>query len=496
MLNYIKREWFTILFFAVAIAYFLYGLAPDVTWMSIGADMSSYVVASKYGSPGGLGGYPLYLLLGSLFTKLPFNPYVSMGLLSVLPTVGTGIVIYKIVKESTTSRFAPYFSSLVFYSAFIVWAESVIVETYSLSTFVMSLVIYFCLKKNYKVMGIMQALCLGLHPLTIFAILPCTVYAWWDRGKDWKVFWQVVGITSLGLLFQLRSLFVSYKTANIVFQDNPIEVLINSAGGYFSLPVIPFKPTLDRIEDELPIFLNLLWVLPFVILGSWRPSKNTWLLLSCLILSFFFTFSSLYPQWIKYLVVTILPLSILAGRGFARVDKDKLAYLAVIPGILLASMNMQYYSPGKTIDPSPTTARQYYQLLDTLPDKSIVVYSNWGHPELVNYEYCVDNRDRIDFVDWSTIVSGSVDRSDYKQSLISRGINLPEGILGKEASMPLDSFSKELQLLNPERSIYVCYIKESSSPMQFSLVPSSEYRVSLNDIPESCLNFIGGVRVQ
>ena len=149
MLTFVKKYWLPVLFFGAIIGYFLYGLAPDLNWESIGADQMSYVVAALHNAPAGLSGNPLYIMIASLVLRLPGNPFWLLGLLSAIPMALTCIVTYFIVKKFTTSRFTPFVAALAFASFFPVWAEGVIAETYGLSIFVMSLVICFCVNKRY-----------------------------------------------------------------------------------------------------------------------------------------------------------------------------------------------------------------------------------------------------------------------------------------------------------------------------------------------------------
>jgi hypothetical protein len=312
-----RKYWKEILFFGALTAYFLYGLSPDLTWMSIGADQINYVVAALYNAPAGLSGNPLYILLGSLFVRLPGNDFWNLGLLSALPAVGTCIVIFLLVRRFTNSKAAPYIASLVFASSFPVWAESVIAETYLITALVSSLVIYFCLTKHYFWMAGMMALGVGLHPLGIWVAIPCLVYAWWQEGKNFNLAGRIIGIALCGFLFRLRDVFTTPATTNLFFMQNPYENLLYSAGGYFGNAVIPIQPTLQRVWEDFTVLGSSLWAMVF---AGFTFKKDPKVILLWIIfgLTVFFPFSSLYPQWIKYMFMPILPLSILVGLG---VDK-------------------------------------------------------------------------------------------------------------------------------------------------------------------------------
>jgi len=489
-----KRYWKEIIFFCTIAAYYLYGLSPDMTWMSVGADQLSYVVAAKYGAPAGLSGNPLYILLGSLILHLPGNPFWVVGLLSALPAVGTCIVIYLIVRRPTTSKAAPYIASLVFASSFVVWSESVIVETYSITVLVMSLIIYFCFTKRYYWMGGMMLLAMGLHPLSIFAAIPCLIYAWWVEGKDFNLAGKIVGIALIGLLFRFRDVFSVQVTENTFYGQNPLQNILYSAGGYLGLSVIPIQPTLQRVWEDFVVLGSSLWTIPFVAVALLTKRKEYILLGTIGFLGFLFPFSSIYPQWIKYMIIPTLPIAILAGFGFDKVRSYTrgLVTIALVVCLVFMGLNVLTYSPGKTIDTQPTTARQFYNSLDELPNNTVIVGHTWGHPDLVIYYYCVENKDRISYINYN-LVANPMSSRYYLKSLENRGIKLPLINLGlTNGEIPVisvEDFSKELQGLNPERSIYVTFVKDSDVPMVFSYIPSSEYSPWLNDLPPSKVKF-------
>lgn len=317
-----KKYWKEVLFFSVIAAYFLYGLSPDMTWMSIGADQINYVVAARYNAPAGLSGNPLYILLGSLFVKLPGNDFWNLGLLSALPAIGACIVIFLLVRKFTTSKPAPYIASLVFASSFPVWAESIVAETYMVTALVSSLVIYFCLTKHYYWMAGMMALGVGLHPLGVWVAIPCLVYVWWVEGRDLKLVSKIVGIAVLGFAFRLRDFFTEPATTNLFFMQNPYENILYSAGGYFGNAVIPIQPALQRLGEDFAVMGSSLWA---VVLAGFTFTKKPSVILLWVILGLtaFFPFASLYPQWIKYFFLPILPLSVLVGLGVDKLNAKR-----------------------------------------------------------------------------------------------------------------------------------------------------------------------------
>ena len=493
------RYWKQILFFIVLTAYFLYGLAPDMNWESIGADQMNYVVAAQHNAPAGLSGNPLYILLGSLLVRLPTNPFWSLGLLSALPAVGTCVVIFLTVSKFTKNAWAPYIASLVFASSFSVWAESVIAETYLLTAFVSSLVIYFCLTRKYYWMSAMMALGVGLHPLGIWVALPCLVFTWWRENRDYKLVGKVIGITLLGFIFRLRDLFTSPATTNLFFLQNPYENLLYSAGGYFSNSVVPIQPTIQRLGEDFIALGSSLWAIVLAVF-TFKKSPGVILLWSIFGLAFFFPFASIYPQWIKYMFLPILPLSILVGLGIDKLQWRTLSAVCLVPCLVFMTLNVTTYSPGKTIDVTPTTARQFYYTLNNVPDNAVVVGHTWGHPDLVVLYYLVESGDRFSYVNYD-----SRDNLEYVEYQTNKGIVMPSLISEPDSVFDIPSldyliygrpftvqeFAQELQSLNPDRKVLVTYVESSEIPMEFGLISSSEYNPGLNDLPSGKVQFSG-----
>jgi hypothetical protein len=152
-------------------------------------------------------------------------------------------------------------------------------------------------------------------------------------------------------------------------------------------------------------------------------------------------------------------------------------------------LNVTTYSPGKTIDLVPTTARQLYESLDSIPDGAIVVGHTWGHPDLVIAYYSVSNGDRFDYINFDSLISNLPSSIDYEKYQESIGIVMPSRYLevrGQIYKLLEDStvqeFSLELQELNPGREVYVTYVKSSEIPMEFGLVPASEYSTWCNNL--------------
>lgn len=164
-----------------------------------------------------------------------------------------------------------------------------------------------------------------------------------------------------------------------------------------------------------------------------------------------------------------------------------LVYLLFIPCLVFMVLNVTTYSPGRTIDPVPTTARQFYQELDSIPDNAIVVGHTWGHPDLVILYYLVEHNDRFDYVNLDSVES-KMSSKRYLTYQRQKGIVLPD--CSPDAKLTVEEYTKTMQVLNPGREVYVTYVKSSEIPMEFGLVPASEYSAELNDIPMDKIQYV------
>ena len=364
-----------------------------------------------------------------------------------------------------------------------------------LTAFVSSLVIYFCLTKHYIRMAVMMALGVGLHPLGIWVIVPCMIYSWWIEGRKPRFALMIMGIAACGFIFRLRDVFTEPATSNLFFLQNPYQNLLHSAGGYFGNSVIPIGPTLQRIWEDFVVFGSSLWafIIAAVVFVKRRENVLLWIIFG---LAVFFPFASIYPQWIKYMWLPMLPLSILVGLGLDKIRVKYFAIPAIAACICFMTMNVAYYSPGKTIDVQPTTARQFYDSLDTIPDDAIVVGHTWGHPDLVILYYSVNTHDRFDYINFNAVANSPTEESGYIKYQENKGIVMPVIRTYKENGITkvdttVDEFSKELQQLNSGREVLVTYVKDSEIPMAFALIPASDYYPGINDLPSSKVQFSG-----
>jgi len=96
-------------------------------------------------------GYPLYILLGKLFTLLPIgNVAYRVNLISPLFASLAVVCLYLCLMHLTRHRAASLLAALTFAFSRTFWSQAVIAEVYTLNAFFVALVLYLLLKEINK----------------------------------------------------------------------------------------------------------------------------------------------------------------------------------------------------------------------------------------------------------------------------------------------------------------------------------------------------------
>lgn len=120
-------------------------------------------------------GYPLWTILGHIFTYLPFGPIVwRINLLSAVCGALTVVLIYLILSRLIKARFIALFSSLLLGFSYTFWTQSTYAKFYTLNTFLIALAVFLLLewqnkRKNYYLylFSLVYGLALTNHTMSI-----------------------------------------------------------------------------------------------------------------------------------------------------------------------------------------------------------------------------------------------------------------------------------------------------------------------------------------
>jgi len=127
----------------VAFVVYLHTLAPTVMWY----DMGEFTTASHVLGIAHNTGYPLYILLGKLFTFLPVGDIAyRVNLMSAVFASLTVAVIFLIIQELTRNRVAALIGALTVAFSSTFWANANWAESYPLNAFSMALITWLLLR--------------------------------------------------------------------------------------------------------------------------------------------------------------------------------------------------------------------------------------------------------------------------------------------------------------------------------------------------------------
>ena len=468
-----RKYWKEVLFFGIVTAYYIVGIAPDMTWLSQAGDMFDYVIGAQNMWTVRPTGYPTYILLGWLFERLPFNPFWNLGLFSALSSVATCVFIFLTIKLLSSNKLAPYLGALTYAGAFIVWTQSVVTEVYTLTALLMVMATYFALRGKWYVCAAVLAVSLGTHHLVVFAIVPLLVYLLYQKRKGLTSARTLVclGIGALGMLAYLQTQLCLVGQETTTGAGRMVMNMLGTLGFLYTLPL---NYTWWRLTEFIPLLLTSVGT-GLVLLAFLKWDKKTVLLTALAVLPISYYALGFLPLWTMYMVPGIAFLSILIGVGASRFPYKRVLPVFLIVPVVLMVLNITFYDLGRSVDPEPTTARQFYTQLEEIPDGAIFYIHTWGEPWLVTYYYLVENDYRFDMVFEAEILHSG---ESYTKCKESQGVTMPKApgqdpmtakptgeYAGEEyfGGFDADKYLVDLKALNPGRLIYASVGKTGGS---------------------------------
>lgn len=184
-------------------------LPERITWQNQGGDGGDFLTAILTQGVPHPSGYPLYLVLGTLFQHIPFRTnYWRESLLSaVCMAIAAGLLalwVEKVVlKGKSRVGEIGVFSSFLWLSTTLVWSQALIVEVHGLHALILMIWVWWISALMGEVPLSMQMLCLlsgvagigvGNH-LSIVWLLPVVLWAGIDYGK--RVSWRAMFVQAI-----------------------------------------------------------------------------------------------------------------------------------------------------------------------------------------------------------------------------------------------------------------------------------------------------------
>ena len=461
--NWFKKYWIELGVFIGILTYYIVGIAPVMTFMSMAGDGYDYVVGATNMWSVRPTGYPTYVLFGWLFERLPGDPFWSLGLFSALCAFLTCIVIYLCVHHLTKNRLASIIGSLTYSGSFLVWTQAVVPQMRCFNTLLMVTAIYFVLKNKWYLAAVMLALGVGVHHTIIWVLFPIVCYLLYLKYKREESvalvnIWVFLGIICFGFLAYLQTIFCLHDQET----TSGIRSIFGQSGGSLGFAfALPLVKTWQRITEAVPLLLTGLGAgLVLLFFTDWKKREIVLIGIIALLNWCYYFFSNI-PMWTFYAVPAFAFGSILIGVGASRFHYSKkwLAAFIVVP-VIFCGINLARYDIGRTVDPTPTGAQRCYEVLDIVPDDSIL-YIQDGETWLLTYYYAVENNDRFLFMFSGELKYHTKTYYDWKTK---QGIVLPTDLdkygtwsRNKAFYVEWDDelFLNDIVELNPEKEVYI-----------------------------------------
>jgi len=433
----IKISWnkyFTaILVFIISLTVYLLTLSPTVNW----GDSGEFIVVSYYMGIAHPTGYPLYTLLGKLFTFIPLKTVAfRVNLMSAFFASLTCLVLYLVTMKLTNNKIVSIITGLTFGFSYTLWSQAIIAEVYTLHTFFMALLILMIL--NYKetrnirflyLFSIFLGLSFSNHIMLTLILFPGFIYFILTEkqigfkiklNKDTvKRIILFVLLFLIGLIPYIYLPIRSYQKPSVSSIDftKLSNIFIHIRGGPYTkyLFELPFNLVILRLMSFIYFLLTRELIFVGLFLGIFGMfflyKKNfNFLLFSLLTLFINLLINSIYPIsgsneeiWVWYIPI-IMILTIYMGVGlnetiksFIKKKKKIFMLLFIIIPLLLLVTN--YKNIDKSNDYS---AAQYADvILKTVKNNSIIITKFGGQDtNTLLYMNIIEGKRKDVFIDY------------------------------------------------------------------------------------------------
>jgi hypothetical protein len=401
---------------ALALAAFLRTLAPAVFTL----DSPELTAAAHSLGIVHAPGYPVYLLVGHAFLKLPLGDAGwQMNLLSALAAAATVALLAWLVQRMTGSRLAGFVTGLSYGLSFYVWSMAVIAEVYTFQALLLAAAL--ALVWQWRSDGRVTWLAGAVFIAGLAAANSPVAVLWWPgllvlglateqrQRLRHAHFALLAGALGAGLAFllylPLRSLagpdFVyvgSYDALgrfHALDLSQPASLLWFLSGRQFSWLMAPY--TLVQLLGELGRFATWLWAaflgvgLPLGVWGLaalWRRERSLAAGLLLAVLPFaLFLVSYAAPDKEMMFAPFFAVWALLLGVGLAELARNlprPAAALALLLPAALLLVNLRYADVSQMAAPHETSVAR---LTEAAP--GAVYLAHWGDASAMQYQQLV-----------------------------------------------------------------------------------------------------------
>ena len=226
--NAIWSNKYGVLAAALAFSLYLLTLAPTVMWY----DMGEFALVSHVLGGAHPPGYPLYIILGKLFTLLPIGDVAyRVNLMSAAWGSATVYLLFLILKMTTRSDFASFLPAMTVAVGSTFWSSAIWAEAHTLNAFLTLLIIYLMslwrstgdFRLGYLAFFIL-GLGLGNHRLILMISPAAVFFLLLELGRRipilfWKPLLLLVLFVFVGSLINLYLPFRALQGAAIISDD-------------------------------------------------------------------------------------------------------------------------------------------------------------------------------------------------------------------------------------------------------------------------------------
>lgn len=391
----IKKHWLELIVFGVILAILIICVAPSATWVNTDSDgiHDTYAAANLYLSH--KTSMPLYLLVGHLFTLVPFGTqFWSLALFSALATFGSCIFIYLTIKyhlyHNKRVRLFALLGVLIYGGSALVISQSTIVETYALVTMFSIGAYYFYIRKNWYACALMLGLGLTVHVLIgLFVIVLFIASPELRRPKPILI---ILACLLFYLYIPLSTLIHPEQPnmwGNRTYVDMFKDLIATTQMLFGSLAIYDLpKRILDTI-GIVGVSMGLAIVPVIVFIRKNQKMRNVLFWLFVLPIIMFVI--GLPPQTYVYCMPSIAIGAVIACIALSKMNMAWF-YAVTIVAVGLLAFNANYFDIGRTLDPELSATQYYNEELAKVPDGQILMpYYGWEWAAIYSYN---KNEDR------------------------------------------------------------------------------------------------------
>lgn len=382
--------------FLIALIVYVGTLAPDV----LPADSGEFQLAAPLLGVPHPPGYPLYMLLGRLFTLLPIgNPAYRLNLLSAVSGALTLALVSASVRHICAGAgraqgafYGAVAAALALGAATTFWAQSTTANVRSLTGLFTALCLYALVTRRWRLFALSLGLGLTHHASLAFFGLVSVLYLLLTERGLWRQPRRWVRLVGLALLPALVFLYLPLRGAQgaplappdlATWQGFWAHVLARGfAGDMFAFA----RP--DLLAGRLPVLGNILtfeFNLPLLlamVLGAVLLLGRNWRLFLLLAggtaLHSFVAITYRAPQTVEYMFPAYVALAVLAGIAVGWLMQAEIAFRALGAGVLLAGLALgERNLPSYRWLAGDRDTREVAQTLLQQAPANALILSNW-----------------------------------------------------------------------------------------------------------------------